>query len=100
MIVIRKLKFIGHSFIYSLVLFSFVNLKDLKTKISWCQLNVDNLFLLLIFSSFFVTKVMRCLGSAKLTVLGISWIQFCMVGSMLQLLRNAHIAAETRYAEV
>lgn len=45
MTVIRNLTFIGHSFIYSLV-FAFVNQKDLKTKITSCQLNVDNILLL------------------------------------------------------
>lgn len=42
-IVIRELMFIGHSFIYSLDLFSFVNQKNLKYL---CQLNVADLLLL------------------------------------------------------
>lgn len=43
---------------------------------------------------------MGCLGSAKLTMHGINWIQFCVVWSTLQLMRNVGMALQTRYAEV
>lgn len=85
---------IGHSFIYSFLLFSFMNQKHLKTKITVITESG--------YSSFRIdTKLMHCPCSAKLMSLGIHWVRLCVVvGNILQLVKNIYIATQSMYAHV